>query len=164
MEKWLPVPNYESLYEVSDKGRIRSLCGRYAYKNIISQSTNNKGYKLVCLCNKGIQKSINVHRLVASVFIHNPHNFPCVNHKDENKENNDASNLEWCSYRYNNVYGSRLRKSAEKRSKPVKCVETGEVFQNAYDAQRRTGVSQSRISVCCNGRRKTTGGFHWEFV
>jgi len=164
MAKWLPVPEYENLYEVSDDGQIRSLCGRYGYKNIIKQSTSNKGYKMVCLCNKGVQKTLAVHRIVAKVFIPNPENLPCVNHIDQDRNNNSVSNLEWCSYYYNNVYGDRLTKSAMKIGKPVKCIETGVVYSSAYAAQRETGILQSKISSCCHGRRKTTGKLHWTFV
>ena len=46
----------------------------------------------------------------------------------------------------------------------VKCVETGEIFDSAYDASRKTGISQSHISQVCNGKQKTTGGFHWKFL
>ena len=164
MEKWLPVQGYEKLYEVSNEGRIRSICGRYGYGNIIAQSTNNKGYPVVCLCNKGVQKTFSVHRLVAKEFIPNPMDLPCVNHKDTDKTNNKVSNLEWCSYYYNNIYGDRLTKSAIKRSKQVRCIETGVIYQSAYAAQRLTGIHQSKISDCCNGKRKTTGKMHWEFV
>ncbi len=52
-----------------------------------------------------------VHRLVAKAFIPNPNNYPCVNHKDENKSNNHADNLEWCTYKYNVQYSLKRRKN-----------------------------------------------------
>ena len=61
-----------------------------------------------------------IHRLVAEKYLSNPNNLPCINHKDENKENNNVSNLEWCSYQYNNNYGNRIAKAAAKKSKAVK--------------------------------------------
>lgn len=64
------------------------------------------GYKGVGLYkNKRVFKFY-VHRLVAIHFINNPQNFPYVNHKDENKSNNSADNLEWCTARYNINYGT----------------------------------------------------------
>lgn len=46
-----------------------------------------------------------VHRLTATAFINNPHGYPSINHIDENKTNNKAENLEWCTVAYNNAYG-----------------------------------------------------------
>lgn len=164
MEKWLPIKDYESLYEVSNTGKIRSLCGRYGYKNLLKQCIGSGGYLIVTLCNKGTQKTVNVHRLVASAFLENKDNLPCVNHKDGNRLNNDVSNLEWCSYYYNNTYGDRLTKSALKRGKPVVCVETGVIYPNGHAAQRETSIPQSKIWCCCNGKRNTAGGYHWSYV
>ena len=161
---WKPVPDYEDLYEVSNYGDVRSLCGRYGVNKILRQCTGSRGYKLVTLCRKGKQKTVNVHRLVASVFIPNPDNLPCINHKDEDRSNNSVSNLEWCSYYYNNVYGERLSKSAAKRSIPVKCIETGQIYASASAAHRATGLQSTKISACCNMKRKSTGGLHWEFA
>lgn len=163
-EIWRPIKGFETLYEVSNKGRIRSLCGRYGNLRIVKLGHGSRGYMNVCLCDHGKQTTRNVHRIVAETFIPNPDNLPCVNHKDEDKTNNDVSNLEWCSYYYNNTYGDRLTKSAIKRGKPVKCVETGETYASGRAAQRATGIKQGDISNCCNGKRITAGGFHWEFV
>lgn len=167
MENWKPVPeeDFASLYEVSDQGNIRSLCGRYKNKsNILKPSKGSKGYLIVTLCNGEQQKSCSVHKLVARAFIPNPNNYPCINHKDENKENNSVSNLEWCSYYYNNVYGSRLTKSALKKSIPVLCIENNHIYASARAAARETGIQQSGICQCCNNKRKTAGGFHWRFL
>lgn len=161
---WKPIPNFEDLYEISNTGEVRSINPRYKNKSILKQSLNNKGYKTVCLCRKSVQKTFNVHRLVALVFIPNPNNFPCVNHKDEDKTNNNADNLEWCSYYYNNVYGHRLTKSSLKQSVPIRCIETGIIYSSAYAAQQKTDIKQSGIWRCCHGQRKTAGGFHWELV
>lgn len=49
-------------------------------------------------------KNFRVHRLVAEHFIPNPHNYNQVNHIDGNKDNNDVSNLEWCSNRMNVIH------------------------------------------------------------
>ena len=165
MNDWKPIPNYENLYEINSTGEIRSLCKRYSKEPIIlKQGIGSRGYKNVTLCKKGEQTTFNVHRLVATVFLPNPNNLPCVNHKDENKLNNDVSNLEWCSYYQNNVYGSRLTKSAIKRSIPVMCIETNVMYTSAYAAYRKTGVRQSSIWKCCHNKAKTAGGYHWKLV
>ena len=164
MLQWKPIPGYEDLYEVSNDGNVRSINPRYKNKSILKQSIGSKGYKIVTLCRKGQQKTINVHRIVAEVFLPNPHNLPCVNHKNENKEDNRVSNLEWCSYYYNNTYGQRLTKSALKIGKPVICIETNKTYPSAYAAEKETNISQSKICLCCHQKRKSAGGFHWSFL
>ena len=54
----------------------------------------------------GKQKSYRTHRLVAQAFIDNPNNLPEINHKDEDKTNNNVDNLEWCDSKYNHNYGT----------------------------------------------------------
>lgn len=51
------------------------------------------------------KEDVFVHRIVASLFLDNPNNYPQVNHKDSNPMNNSVDNLEWCSVRYNWQYG-----------------------------------------------------------
>lgn len=78
-------------YFVSDRGDVRKPDG-----SISSQSLSNKGYPRVCIKNKdGKWRTVNVHRLVASVFIPNPDNLPQVNHKNGVKNDNRVENLEW---------------------------------------------------------------------
>ena len=71
-------------------------------------------YKRVNLCINGVGHKKTIHRLVAEAFIPNPNNYPCINHKDENKENNNANNLEWCTYKYNSNYGTCRERTLEK--------------------------------------------------
>ena len=104
-EVWKPIFDYSD-YQVSNLGRIRSL-KRY---KILKQYTNSFGYKSVNLTKFGISKSFAIHRLVAKAFIPNPNKYPCVNHKDENPSNNCVSNLEWCTYQYNNTYGTSIER------------------------------------------------------
>lgn len=110
-EIWKPIEGYEGLYEVSNFGRVRSLdhfetngvCViLYKGKNIVG-SVSKHGYHVVSLCKHGVQKSFKTHRIVAKTFIPNPKNYPCVNHKDQNRLNNFVDNLEWCTYSYNNL-------------------------------------------------------------
>ena len=130
-------------------------------------SCNNKGYLVVDLYATNKRKTFLVHRLVAEAFVPNPHNFPCVNHKDENKRNNNADNLEWCTHEYNMAYGTRNKRIAEKNGKPIVqldlCNNVLRRFASALEAQKATGISNANINECCHKKRKTAGGYIWQF-
>lgn len=102
IEIWKDIEGYEGLYQVSNLGRVKSL--KFNKIKILSQGISGSGYKIVSLSKENQRKIFLVHRLVAMVFIKNPNNYPCINHKDENKLNNLANNLEWCTHRYNCNY------------------------------------------------------------
>lgn len=113
------VYDYRGEYQVSNLGRIKYLpkkagfCGR---KEKISIGYPDKdGYLRAYLCKNGKIKTIGVHRLVALMFIPNPLQLPQINHKDENKSNNNVNNLEWCSCKYNINYGNRTSKAVSTR-------------------------------------------------
>lgn len=116
-EIWKPITGYEGVYKVSNKGRILAVRHFITRKNGVKQfckeqiikpsSTINSGYNIVNLIKEGDkQRHFLIHRLVALAFVPNPYNLPEVNHIDENKQNNDSSNLEWCTKQYNSVYGT----------------------------------------------------------
>lgn len=100
IEIWKDIKGYEGLYQISNCGNVKSL---KTNKNLYL--SDSKGYQRVGLY-KGKRIMYAVHRLVAETFIPNPNNYPCVNHKDYNKKNNNVTNLEWCNHKYNNNYGS----------------------------------------------------------
>ena len=96
METWKAISGYEGIYEVSDLGRVRSLVHRNRWKpGILKPLKHPRGYIQVGLRKDGHTKQTLVHRLVAEAFIPNPQGLDTVNHKDEDKTNNSASNLEW---------------------------------------------------------------------
>lgn len=105
-EIWKDILGYEGLYQVSNHGRVYSL-----RKNKYMKPFSDKaGYIYIVLNKNKKVKRYSVHRLVAKMFIPNINGLPCVNHMDENKSNNHVSNLEWCTYAYNNSYGTRLKR------------------------------------------------------
>lgn len=106
MEKWKTIKDYEGLYEVSNNGLVRSL--NYKRSGIVKELSqkNINGYLFVCLCKEGKRKDFYVHRLVVEAFIGEIPKGLVVNHKDENPSNNNVDNLEICTYKYNNNYGS----------------------------------------------------------
>ena len=159
MEIWRDIQGYEGIYKISNLGRVKSLnridsLGRNVPEKIKAIVDNGNGYKVVNLKRNGKQKLFTIHRLVAKAFIPNPDNLPCVNHKDENKANNYANNLEWCTHEYNNNYGTcRIRSAVSnvnnpKISKKIRCVETGIIYPSIAEAARQLRIYDSNIVAC----------------
>lgn len=179
-EIWKNIQGYEGLYQVSNLGRIKSL--NYNHKNIekiLKYGIDTSGYKVVNLWKDGKGKTKTIHRLVAIHFISNPNNYPVINHIDENKQNNNITNLEWCTYKYNINYSSRDGHAISERmknnnnaiKKKVKCITTGEVFDAVIEAARKYNIDRSSISKACKGKMKYTGKhpitkeeLRWEYV
>ena len=157
-EIWKNIKNYEGIYKISNLGRIKSL-----NKGIIlKQFKNTSGYYQVELWKNKKGKKILVHKLVAENFISNKNNLPFINHKDENKENNYANNLEWCTAQYNCNYGDRN----SRLSSPVICIELNKTYNSISEASKDLNIQQAHISGCCKKRKHyiTAGGFHWQYV
>ena len=171
-EIWLPIEGYENLYEVSNLGRVRRLESFVTNTNGVRRKVPGKilkpgtarGYLIVNLSKNGISRPFLIHRIVSTAFLPNPDNLPQVNHRDENKQNNSVENLEWCSAKDNNNYGTRNKRISEKRSKQVLCVELNQIFPSLNEAARQLRLSVGNISNVLAGRSKTTGGYHWEFA
>ena len=168
-EEWRDIKGYEGLYQVSNLGRVKSL----NYKNtgkeeILSNIPRKDGYSIAGLSKNSKSKPFYVHRLVALHFIPNPNNLPQVNHKDENKENNKVSNLEWCTQSYNNCYGTRIKRASESskgknkgskngRARKILCVTTREEFNCIQEAAEHYSINKCHITNCCQGKVKSAG-------
>lgn len=103
MENWKPISGYEGIYEVSDLGHIKRIkpeASTYVGK-ILAGGLDEDGYRVLLLYKNGKRRMFKAHRLVAQAFVPNPSNLPQVNHKNTNKIDNRAGNLEWCSCKYN---------------------------------------------------------------
>lgn len=107
-----------------------------------------------------------VHRLVAEAFIPNPENKPEVNHIDGNGLNDEVSNLEWVSRSENALHSVHiLGKTPQEWSKtPVRCLETGKIFDTQVEAAKFYHTSQGSIGNAARGNRPKAAGMHWEFV
>lgn len=168
---WRTIPNYEGLYEASTDGRIRSVDRITPHGHLwkgreLKQTLHTAGYLAVTLCKDGIPFSHLVHRLIAETFIDNPDNLGFINHKDENKHNNNVSNLEWCTKQYNNTYNGKLEKQYT-RKPVVQMTMDGKtliVHESGASAASAVGVNPSAIMRCCQGVTKTCKGFKWMYV
>ena len=166
-EIWKDIKNYEGHYQVSNLSRVKSLNYNHTGKEKILKLNKDKdGYLQVTLCKNNIKKVYKVHRLVAQAFIPNPNNLPQINHKDENKTNNNVDNLEWCDRKYNQNYGTRTERVAEKLSKPVLQYDLEGNFIKEWKSTRecgRNGFCNQHIAACCRGELKTHKGFIWRY-
>ena len=177
-EIWKCIGGYEGLYEVSNTGKVRSIYRKIKIKNgyriLVGKELKQvvvNNYMNVTLCKNGKGKNNFVHRLVAKEFIENENCFPQVNHKDENKHNNNVSNLEWCTEKYNSNYGNRNYKISTNVKSCRKIVMISEDGDRKYfDSITKAGKEfankngNSSISDCLSGRNKMAYGFKWEYV
>lgn len=168
MEEWKVIEEFPN-YEVSNLGRVRSIkhinsVGRLVNSTILKPQPDGRHfYYHVNLLADGKKKTVNIHRLVAKAFIENPNNYTSINHKDENKRNNAADNLEWCTTAYNNNYGSR--KGMRQGAKHPMCkidletvlfikknhISCGGKMRN-IDLARMFNLSRSHVSGIAHGR------------
>ncbi len=178
MKKWLPVPNYEGLYEVSNLGKIKSINYNHTkVEKILAEKSHKSGYKTVVLCKNGEKKNKSIHILVASAFIPNPQKKCQVNHIDGNKSNNCVENLEWVTASENirHSFASLGKKSPNKGRFGKSHYASVQIFQYSLDgkfvrawdcvsdAARGLNCNPSQILNNAKGRTKTCHGFMWRY-
>lgn len=162
-EIWKPITGFEGLYDISNKGRVRSYM-RKGSTGIFKEPHILKGFKgthylTAILCKDKVRKTFNVHRLVAEAFIPNPDNKPEVNHIDGNKLNNSVENLEWATHKENMGHA----RDCDLVGRNVICVETGKRYGSVTKAAIDVGILRTSIDNCLHGRTHTAGGYHWEY-
>ena len=172
-EVWKDIEGYEGFYQVSNLGRVKSLKRTFIRSDgktktfqgkVLKHNVNPKGYKYVNLSCQSKIYSIRIHRLVAKAFLENPNNYPCINHIDENKLNNNIENLEWCTYQYNNTYNNKQRCRMTKVSKFSKRGEFIRNYDSITEAGKDTGADGRNISACCRKKIKSCGGYVWKYA
>ena len=199
-EVWKDVVGYEGLYQVSNLGRVRSLDRKTKNRNGLITKRGRilspfiyGGYYCIGLSVLGCKHNKKIHRLVAESFLPNPNNYPIINHKDENKLNNNADNLEWCTYSYNTLYGSgierrrntyqktgigklaalkgnrtNLRNNAINAPHPVNqySLDGQKIarYESAEEASRITGIKNYTIRKCCRGGKCRKQKYIWCFA
>lgn len=141
---WKKIKDFEE-YEINEKGQVRR-------NSKILKPEIRTGYYSVGLCKNGKRIHKRIHRLVAETFIPNPDNLPQVNHRDENKLNNQLDNLEWCDNTYNSQYPNNLS---------VYCFDLDKEFRSATEASVHTGVCRTSILKVCRGQLHQAGGMLW---
>lgn len=178
-EIWKDIPNYEGLYQVSNRGRVKSF---RKLKSIIKikvlKIIFNTRYFRIDLCKNNIPKRHTVHRLVSQAFIPNPENKPAVNHKDGNPKNNFVENLEWCTIKENShhswyvlnnkhkILGQKGYSPAAEKNKKL-CLKISldgflvDVFNSRTEASKSIGLNYNAIRYAIN-KNKVAQGYIWQ--
>lgn len=132
--------------------------------NRILRPATISGYKCIGLTSdKGKQRTLRVHRLVAIKFIENPNDHPVVNHIDRNRSNNNSDNLEWTTSKANTIHACG-KKVNQIDVKTDEIINTYNSMTEAYTAVTKRNSGKCNISRACKGERKTAYGYKWEFV
>ena len=187
-DEWRDVVGFEGLYQVSKHGQVRSL-DRYTGQQVIKyckgvlkeHDIDEHGYCVVSLYDSKHKPGYSrmVHVLVAQAFIDNPDpdHKDQVNHLDGDKQNNDVTNLEWCTAKENNEHARRTglwvsteenaekmryyaKLNNEKRMVPVRCIETGVEYPSYSEAGRAFNCGAIEIKISAE-KHKAHKGYHF---
>lgn len=165
LERWKDVADYEGIYQVSDQGRVRRIkpaSGTHIDK-VLSPYENNYGYLMVSLYREGERALLQVHRLVAEVFLGSqPSPDHEVNHKNGDKTDNRVENLEWVTHAENQKHALKhgLMQSGEECHRSRLTSREVKKIRRLYDTGRHTqqelgerfGTTRANVSLIVRGR------------
>lgn len=169
VEIWGTIPGYEGLYTICNDGRVYSARTR----RFVKPRLHHTGYYYIGLTDRnGVRREYRLHRLVARTFCVNddPEHKTMVNHKNENKQDNRAENLEWCTARYNVNYGTCIDRRKAALEREVVCLNFNgdEVarYRSVAEANKALGKDprDNQISRVCNRKARVAFGFKWKYA
>ena len=175
VEIWKNIKDYEEHYQISNYGRVKSLCRisiniynekRPIKGKVLILGSDSHNYLIVKLYKNNNEKNFKVHRLVAQHFISNPKNKLEVNHIDGNKKNNHSNNLEWTTHKENmqHAWKNKLT-SNDSSNKKVFVYDNNNIlikeFKSQQDANKWRGVAKSTLSEYF-WKRKDSKGYIWK--
>nr|DAG78623.1 MAG TPA: homing endonuclease [Caudoviricetes sp.] len=169
-EIWKDIPGYEGYYKISNCGVIISVPrnGTVKSERVLKQYRDKYGYVKVILQKDGVKKNKYVHQLVAITFLKNQDDYPCINHKDENKTNNCINNLEFCTQHYNNNYGTRNERISKHERVKINQYDLQGTFIKTWDGfveiKETLNIDVSGIIRCCQKQYKTSNGYIWRYA
>ena len=182
-EIWKDIKGWEGIYQISNYGRLKSFLKDP--NGYIRSIKNKTGWYLgVVLTGKGKKpQSVKIHKLVILHFVPNPGKKPDVNHKDLNKQNNHADNLEWVTPKENYDHGTENgidfqagMNNYNKYIRPRSVMQLTlkgtliKLFPNCAEASRETKICLRNIHQVASKTeykpgliRSQAGGYRWEF-
>jgi hypothetical protein len=162
---WKPVVGWESLYEASNTGLIKSI--RYKRHKILKPGTTPKGYLSVVLCNNKHRVTTTVHRLIALAFIPNPDNLPVVMHIDDKPNNNNSTNLKWGTNSENIADMVSKNRQAKGMGKPSNKLTSSQVkeIRTKYESKTTSyDKLAAEFQVCATTIRMIILKEKWKYV
>jgi len=171
LEQYKAIKNYEGIYEVSNKGNVRTVEGKITYtehhgvrhwkQRVLKPKTDKAGYKRVSLWKNGKHKDYQVHRLVAETFIRKKSEMNIVNHLDGNPENNSVDNLEWTNYKGNllHAYMNDLNQEAQSVVLFNKTTKDIKYFYSESEASKFLKHGKGYISDALNKGKTNFGDY-----
>lgn len=181
-EIWKNIEGYPN-YQVSNMGRVKSLNYNHTKKEkILKPHNTGNGYLMVQLFNNDTYKCKLIHRLVAETFISNPENKPCVDHINTDKTDNKVENLRWVTHKENSNNPISKNNMVINATKPMLGIKSKAnplsipilqlskkgtpimLWYCGLDILREIGINNRNVSLCCKGKRKTAGGYRWQYL
>ena len=186
-EEWKDVVGYEGYYIVSNLGRIATIRDSYEYtrngktfiknwpRHICSTSiAPTTHYERMTFKVNYKHDTQLVHRVVAEAFLPNPNCYTCVDHIDDNPQNNNAGNLQWCNYKINNSKPHHRKAQSiakigrvDPKRIPLVTLKNGipyKVYSSMHEAHNTDGHQNSAILRVLRGQLKTHHGLQWMYL
>ena len=164
-EIWKEVPDYEGLYQASNKGNIKN--SRRMKPGGKKKRLQNSGYLITDLCKNNIKKTCLVHRIIAKTFIPEVKNKLHTNHKNGIKTDNRAENLEWVTRSENQKHGYKLGLLTPRRKAVMQYDKTTDkliqIYKSITEAGEKNNILISSISNNLTNFSKTSGGYVWKY-
>lgn len=151
VERWLPVPGYEGLYEVSDQGHVRSVPRHGTRGGALRPWLDRKGYAMVRLYRGARQKGLSTHRLVLLAFVGPPGPGQQCRHLDGDSSNNRLANLAWGTRSEN--ARDRVRHGTHQEAAKAAC-PAGHAYYRDSQGWRRCRTCQREWQAAYRQRKR----------